>query len=100
MNGDTEAHFTTRVIQYARLCGWLVVHYRPARTAKGWATPLEGDRGCPDVILARNGQVLLIELKAKRGTLGPGQREWLDALGPHGMLCRPADEEALQEILR
>lgn len=74
-------------------------HFRPARTAAGWRTPLSGDRGVPDLLLARRGRLILAELKSERGRLGSGQREWLDALGEHGRLWRPADWDAIQELL-
>lgn len=91
----TEADWTAQVIKTAKLHGWMAVHYRPARTDKGWRTALEGDRGAPDLLLARDGEVLLAELKSQRGTFRPGQREWLAALGPHGCVWRPADSDAV-----
>jgi hypothetical protein len=96
----TEDQFKGRVMDYARFRGWRVVHYRPARTTKGWRTPLEGDPGCPDLILARDGVILLVELKSATGRLRPGQPEWLAALGPHGRLWRPIDWPDIQEELR
>ena len=52
---------------------------------------MQGDRGLPDLVIAKNGRVLLAELKTDTGRLGPGQQDWLDALGPHGRLWRPRD---------
>jgi len=34
----SEADFESRVVDFARLLGWRVAHFRPARTAKGWRT--------------------------------------------------------------
>lgn len=87
----SEDEWTTRVMQTARLHSWRAAHFRPARTAKGWRTPMTGDVGVPDLILARDGVVLLAELKGDRGTVRPDQRLWLDALGRHGRLWRPRD---------
>jgi hypothetical protein len=95
----TEAEFTTRVIQAAQLYGWLVSHSRPALTAKGWRTALQGDRGAPDLVLARGGVVILAELKSERGRLGPGQAGWLEALGTHGRIWRPDQWDAIQAEL-
>lgn len=96
-----ESDFQARVIDLAHLRGWRVHHTRPARTARGnWITPLAGDRGAPDLLLARNGAVLLAELKTAAGRLGPGQADWLDALGDHGRLWRPGDWGAIVEELR
>jgi hypothetical protein len=45
----SEAAFTDAVIELARLGGWRVAHFRPARTASGWRTPVQGDgAGFPD----------------------------------------------------
>lgn len=87
----TEAEFLTRVVETARVHGWLAHHARPARTARGYRTAIQGDRGAPDLLLAREGVVLLVELKTDTGRLGPGQREWLDACGEHALLWRPKD---------
>ena len=32
----TETDFLQRVIDTAKLYGWLVTHFRPAKTARGW----------------------------------------------------------------
>jgi hypothetical protein len=61
---------------------------------------MTGHRGFPDLVLARHGRVLLAELKADGGRLGPGQPEWLAALGDHGRLWRPTQWDAVLEELR
>lgn len=92
----TEAEWTTRVIEIAQLNGWRVAHFRPAQTAKGWRTPMQGHIGFPDLVLARGGDVLLAELKTDKGTLRPEQKQWLDQLGPdHGYVWRPRDSDAV-----
>lgn len=87
----TEDEWLSRVLDTARVHGWRVQHVRPARTQRGWRTPVQGDRGAPDLLLARGGRVLLVELKSDRGRLGPGQGEWLAAAGEHARLWRPRD---------
>lgn len=87
----TEAEFQRRVIDTAVLHGWRVHHSRPARTGRGWRTPIEGHPGVPDLVLARGGTVLLAELKSDRGRISIDQGAWLDALGNHGRLWRPRD---------
>lgn len=96
----SEDDLKARVLDLAKLRGWMVVHYRPARTAKGWRTPLEGDKGCPDIILARRGVVLLVELKSATRRPTPEQRSWLLALGVHGRLWKPRDWPEIVETLR
>ncbi len=76
----TEADFTTFVIDLARVLGWRTAHFRPAKTDKGWRTPVQGDgAGFPDLILLRGNRMVVAELKAERGRLSPAQVEWLDA---------------------
>jgi hypothetical protein len=86
----SEVEFTRTVIQTARSYRWRVVHIRPALTADGkWRTPYEGHSGLPDLILARNGRVLLVELKSAAGKATADQRAWLQAAGSNGHLWRP-----------
>ncbi|MGV9840031.1 VRR-NUC domain-containing protein [Nocardia niigatensis] len=95
-----EADLQTTVIEMARLYGWKVVHLRPARTAHGWRTAYEGDSGVPDLILARRGRVLLVELKSDKGRVKPEQQAWLVEAGENGRLWRPKDLELIKEELR
>src|SRR5262245_40829737 len=61
----SEAAFQRQVIELARLCGWRVAHFRPARTARGWRTPVQGDgKGFPDLLLVRGDVLAVAELKA------------------------------------
>lgn len=94
----SEADFQTTVLDYAHLRGWLVCHVRPARTTRGWRTPIEGDPGLPDLILARDGQVILAELKSRAGRATPQQRKWLEASG--GYLWSPVSWAQVVEVLR
>lgn len=78
----SEDDLLNSIVQLARLQGWLVHHCRPARTGKGWATPIQGDRGFPDLVLAHHltGRLLFAELKAQDGRTTPQQRAWLNAV--------------------
>ena len=96
----SEDDLKTFVIQYAKYNGWMVAHFRPAQTKKGWRTPIEGDRGFPDLVLARDGEVRLVELKSDRGRLGPGQKEWGVALDENYRLWRPKDIELIKMELK
>lgn len=92
----SEADFQQRVIDTARAAGWLCVHFRPGKTQRGrWVTPMQGDKGAPDLILAKDGRVLLAELKRSKGKPTPEQVEWLTAAGGHGRLWRPENWEAI-----
>ena len=92
----SEAEFTTQVVQLFQLRGWMVVHIRPAKTARGYRTPYEGDPGLPDIIASRLGRTILAELKVGKNKPTQEQREWLDASG--GYLWYPADWEQIQGV--
>ncbi len=96
-----EADFQKRVMDTAKLHGWKRVHIRaaPQRRGQRWTVPYEGDTGLPDLILARDGVVLLVELKAETTPWQPGQREWLAAAGPYGYVWRPADWDTALAVL-
>lgn len=96
----SEADWQRRVMDAAKAHGWRVAHFRPARTQRGnWITPMAGHPGFPDLVLGRGGVVICAELKSQRGQLGPGQAEWLDALGEHGRLWRPSDWPTVLAVL-
>lgn len=91
----SEDDLKAAVLELAMLRGWMVCHVRPARSAKGWRTPIEGHKGLPDLILARGGRVILAELKGPKGRPTPGQRDWLAAAGPNGRLWNGNDWDAI-----
>lgn len=92
----SEDDFKARVIATAQVHRWLVSHFRPALNRRGhWSTPLEGDPGLPDLVLARGGVVLLAELKSDTGRPTKAQRDWLNAAGPHARLWAPRDWDAV-----
>jgi hypothetical protein len=95
-----ESDFQSTLIDYAKLRGWFVCHQRPARTATGWRTAIEGHEGFPDLVLARRGTVLLVELKGARGRPTPQQAAWGVQIGEQYRLWRPQDwPQILQELL-
>ena len=77
----TERAFQARVLDLAKLYGWMVFHpYSSRRSTAGF----------PDLVLARHGQVLFVELKTDTGQLSVAQRQWRDAL-PDARCWRPRD---------
>ena len=96
----SEADFQHVVIRLARYRGWHVVHNRPSRSKDGsWSTPIQGDPGAPDLLLARAGVVLHVELKREGGYLSSDQRAWRDAIGESYRLWRPRDWDAIAATL-
>lgn len=81
----TENELKTLVVALARKQGWAVYHVPQARIPNG------GGRGYPDLTLARDGEVLWIELKQEKTMPTPEQLAWAAALGRQWHLVRPSD---------
>lgn len=101
----SEHDLEAGVLDIARLYGWRVVHFRPARTAHGWRTPVAADgMGWPDLFCVRAGRMVAAELKSERGHLTRYQADWLAALaaaGAESHVWRPCDyPDRIAEILR
>lgn len=100
---QTEAQFQKAVIDLARVTGWLVAHFRPARTEDGWRTPVAADgAGFPDLVLVRD-RVLYRELKSESGRVRPDQQRWHERLAMGGAdiaVWRPADWPAIASTLQ
>jgi hypothetical protein len=65
----TEKELSQWTLDLARLLGWKVARW-PTWHSTGT------DSGVPDLLLAREGVVLLVELKRETGKLSPAQEEW------------------------
>lgn len=88
-----ERGFQAWVLSVAKLLGWRVAHFRPARTAKGWRTPVAADgKGFPDLVLVKH-RTLFVELKTDKGKEAPEQVYWRCALryaGQEAVVWRPS----------
>ena len=75
----TEAEWQEKVIATAHTFGWRVAHFRPAKTDRGWRTPVSADgKGFPDLVLVHPERWITVfrELKGDKGKLSPEQVEW------------------------
>ena len=101
----TEAAFLRQVVDLAHYTGWLVHHCRPAVLPSGkWATHISGDAGFVDLVLAKEGRVIFVELKSEKGKVTDAQQAWRWALGAgrpgcNAFVWRPSDWKAIVEIL-
>ena len=77
-----ESELEGNVIELAQLLGWKVAHFRPAVLPSGrWATHMRGDKGYPDLTLAKRKRLILAELKRTGEDPTPEQEGWLEVLG-------------------
>ena len=80
----SEKELSQHVVSLARMLGWKVARWPTWR-------PTGTDPGVPDLLLVRDGVILLIELKAEKGKLSEAQKEWLEASGGQILVYRPQD---------
>lgn len=99
----TEREFMDQVAEFARLNGWRVAHFRPARTAHGWRTACQFDAaGWPDLLMVRGHVIVAAELKAGKNKVTPEQTAWLLVLGGAGVqarIWRPSDWPEIEATL-
>lgn len=88
----SEDDLQALVVDLAHFYGWRVHHTRPAlRQSGGWSTPIQGNPGFTDLVLAKAGLVRFVELKSQRGKRSNDQILWATALLPHYSLWRPGN---------
>lgn len=91
---QTEAQFMRAVQEFARLHGWLCVH---------WPNAVYNPAGYPDLTCYRDSICRHIELKTTRGRLGPKQREWAERLHQAGfrvLVATPDDWPEIEAMLQ
>lgn len=91
---QTEAQFMRTVRDAAHQLGWVTAHF-PAMLAN--------PAGFPDLLLFRDGRVLVAELKTDAGKLGPKQWEWIGTLAGAGIdvrIWRPEDWSEIEQTLK
>lgn len=84
----TEAELKSVILSMAKAKGWIVYttpQVKPMRPAR-----LDGSAGYPDLTLARDGEVMWIELKQEDAKLSLPQAGWQLAL-PRMFVIRPSD---------
>lgn len=98
-----EAEFQQQLIDMAHLFGWIVAHFRPALTKRGWRTPVSADgKGFPDLVLVRD-RTIYVEVKREGEKLSEDQtlwRDWLLNAGVEWYCWKPSDFDTAASILR
>lgn len=97
-----EKDFETQVITLARLKGWKVAKFRPARTLKGWRTAISADgQGWPDLFMVRGGRCIAGEIKVNTSASAE-QLDWIQRLHAGGIetfVWKPCDWTRIKDIL-
>lgn len=91
-----ERALLAQVRRLAQEQGWLVYHT--------WRSE-HSEPGFPDVVLAKPGRLLFVELKSAQGKVTVEQQQWLEVLkrsvpGIEIYLWRPADLPEILEVLQ
>lgn len=100
----SEAELQDNIIAMAKQYGWLVHAERPAVNQRGkWVTPIQGDKGFPDVFGVKPPRILIIEDKSKAGSLSAAQEKWIIALAGcpavKVMVARPENWEEILAVI-
>ena len=99
----SETDFKAQIIDLAHLRLWLVQHALPAPVNTRWYTPVQGDTGFPDLVLARAPRLIVAEIKADKGRASPEQCLWLSELsgcpGVEIYYWKPPDWEEIRRVL-
>lgn len=90
----TEAEFQSNVIDLAKTLGWLVHHDRG-----DYRQCIGGDPGFPDLVLAKDGRVIFLELKSADGKITPAQYGWVMELGMNARMVRPDQMQEIADLL-
>ena len=89
-----EKLFQSRVVQAAKIYGWLCYHTYDSRRS---------EPGFPDLVLIRDKVVMFRELKTDKGRLTAAQKSWGDNLTEAGSdyaVWRPKDMDEIVKELR
>ena len=102
----TESDWQGQVFELARLYGYSYVHFRAARTSRGWRVPVEGPlgQGWPDVVLFRPGRTIYAELKREKGNDCSPEQLWVHeqirAAGNEVYVWRPSQLDDVIRVLQ
>lgn len=90
-DGVLEKDWQQTVVEHFEWQGWTVYHTFDSRRS---------NPGFPDLVCARNGELLFAELKREKGKLSPEQLVWLALIESAGIEChvwRPSQVDEVKE---
>ena len=90
----SESETQSEILQWLKENGYFAWrnHTQGIRYTKGRGT--NPNKGAPDIMAIRNGVFFGIEVKGKKGVLGPDQYKWLDKLQSRGGVAIVTDSLA------
>ena len=103
----SEKDLDRYVKDLAKVYGWSLYHQVDSvfcPTCRKPSFSKKDGPGFPDLVMSHpNGRLIFVELKSQKGTLRPGQPEWLQLLhrgkGREVYLWRPSDMDTISQIL-
>lgn len=84
----TEAECQRAIVAAASILGYRVHHTRPARSQRGWSTPIQGHPGFPDLVIVGHGRCFIVELKRRGNKPTADQVHWINQLSMAGVDAR------------
>jgi hypothetical protein len=79
----TGAELQRLVMELGGMLGWASVHFRAAKTERGWRVPVEGPlgKGWPDLVMVHPGKrrTLAVEIKRELGDALTADQEYVHA---------------------
>jgi hypothetical protein len=91
----TEDELLQAITEAATYLGWRWFHIRRSDLAQQ-----QGHSGFPDVVLAKEGRVIFLELKSRTGRLRPDQHAWAEAIGEQWTAAWPDNLDDVLTMLR
>ncbi len=93
-----EEDYLTQILELAHLRGWLCYHTRDSRRSNA---------GFPDLVMVRDGRIIIAEVKRQRGRLDAQQEAWITGLMAVAIpsrlevhVWRPSDFAEVEKVLR
>lgn len=101
---ETGEQLKNKIIELAQYKQWKVANFRPARTNKGWRTPVSADgKGFPDLILVNPPLMMALECKGQDEEVFTEQVEWITVFKLCGIyraaVVRPSDWQLITSWL-
>ena len=99
INNISEKEFMKLITDYAREHNWKFHHCNDMSRCSGDLDGRYSGRGFADLVMARNGEIIVAELKSENGSISKAQMEWIREY-PATEIWRPSMAGYIMERLR